>query len=148
MASRISRTAERMTRMIRDLLDFTRGRLGGGIPVSLSPGDLGVVVSQVVDELRAAYPDRGFRLLPEGDLRGEWDSDRVAQAVMNLCTNAIQYATPGTPITVGVSREGDSVSVNVENRGDPIPDHDLENVFDPYRRLAPEGRSAGVGLGL
>lgn len=148
MVSRISRTAERMSRMVRDLLDFTRGRLGGGIPVSVGPGDLGVVVGQVVDELRAAYPDHDLRLDAGGDLRGEWDADRVAQAVMNLCTNAIQYATPRTPITVQVSGTEDSVVVNVENRAAPLPDAELEHVFEPYRRLAREGRSAGVGLGL
>lgn len=148
MAARIMRTSERMSRMIRDLLDFTRVRLGGGIPVTLAPGDLATICEQVVDEFRAGHPDRQVVLGSTGDLRGEWDADRIAQAVMNLCKNADDYGTPGTPISVSVTGSRDVVEVAVQNQGPPIPPDQMAHIFEPYRRASERRTSSGLGLGL
>ncbi len=146
--SRISRAAGQMNRMIRDLLDLTRGRLGGGIPIVTKPVDLGIVCASVLDEIRGARPDREFQLATLGRLYGEWDEDRLGQAIMNLCSNADDYGDPATPVRVSVSGNDESVEVVVENEGDPVSPDDVERMFEPYTRASPRRGGAGLGLGL
>lgn len=134
--------------MIRDLLDFTRGRLGGGIPVTPQLMDLGEVCAQVVDEIRAAHPDREIRLEAVGELSGSWDPDRVAQAVANLCNNAVDYGDPGTAVDVRVGGGESEVEISVANDADPIAPEALDTLFDPYRRASRRRNGAGLGLGL
>jgi len=142
--SRIARVGERMGRMIRDLLDFTRGRLGGGIPVTPKPTDVGVICGQVVDEVRASHPDRDFQLRTHGDLRGVYDPDRLTQAVMNLCANADEYGAPRTPVEVSATRGGESIEIAVKNAGDPVESDEMERLFEPYHSRS----ETGLGLGL
>jgi signal transduction histidine kinase len=76
---RIVTSAERMERMSANLLDFTRGRLGSGIPVTPQPANLRHICQHVLEELEAGNPQREQRLRARGDFRGEWDPDRLAQ---------------------------------------------------------------------
>ncbi|HET9625079.1 MAG TPA: ATP-binding protein, partial [Kofleriaceae bacterium] len=149
---RLQAAAERATRLVRDLLDFTQAQLGGGIPVVPAPLDFHACIAQAVDELRAAFPDRELRLAADGagDGRGAWDADRLAQVVQNLVSNAVKYSTPGTPITVRTAADVRGVSLVVHNQGAPIPERDRPNLFAPMRRGAHGvDRNAGsVGLGL
>ncbi len=93
--------------MIRDLLDFTQARLGGGIPVTRAPMDLHEHLGAVFDELQHTHPERELKLLKEGDTRGDWDPDRVTQVATNLVGNALKYSHPGTPVTVRTREEGE-----------------------------------------
>jgi PAS domain S-box-containing protein len=146
-AARISKAGERMKRMIEELLDFTRGRLGGGIPIHRKPGDLRAVVRQGVEELEAAWPDRQVLLQVEpGRYEGEWDAGRFVQVVSNLGGNALQYSPPGSPVTFRLKDEGGAVVLEVHNPGPPIPPEALPHLFDPFRRAASDG--GGLGLGL
>ena len=82
-----------------------------------------------------------------GDLRGEWDADRLEQVVSNLVGNAIQYGN-GTPITLTGQEQGNSVTLTVQNGGPPIPPEVLPHVFEPLARGRAEGASHSIGLGL
>jgi len=84
VATRILNSAGRMNRMVSDLLDLTRTRLGAGIPVTPKPMDLTPVCQQVVAELEAIHPDCKLQFESKGDLHGEWDSDRLTQVISNL----------------------------------------------------------------
>ncbi|WP_160174492.1 PAS domain-containing protein [Archangium violaceum] len=150
LAQRISLNAEQMTRMIGDLLDLTRGRLGGGIPISPAPCDLGPLGRRVVSELEVAHPARELRLEARGDLRGEWDQDRLAQLLGNLLRNAVDYSPEGTPITLALDGEGARVRLEVRNLGEPIPAEALPGLFEPFRRgqTRGSGSTSGLGLGL
>jgi signal transduction histidine kinase/putative methionine-R-sulfoxide reductase with GAF domain len=148
LVARIGRTSERMGRMIRDLLDFTRGRLGGGMPIAPQPVDLAEICGQVADEFRAAHPDREIRLEVEGDVTGRWDPDRLAQALTNLCKNAIDYGAPRAPVEVRAAGQDRSVELTVANTGPPIPADVLPTLFDPYRRASSREHRTGLGLGL
>lgn len=147
---RILRSADRATRMIRDLLDFTQVRLGGGIPVEVKPLELHTHAEQVLEELEHAHKEHRLALTQEGDTRGEWDPDRVAQVITNLVGNALKYSPPGTPVGVHTRGEGDTVILEVHNHGEPIAAELLPSLFKPLSRGAGkvdmETRSIGLGL--
>ncbi len=149
IAALIHSSSRRMERIIRDLLDYTRTRARSGIPLSIRPTDVGEVCARVVEE--AALSERGVavELHREGDLSGEWDPDRLEQAIGNLVANGVRHAPPGTPVRIRASSEGDRVRVDVENDGPPIPRKAVPSLFDPFQRsaLAGSGRG-GLGLGL
>ncbi|QRN98786.1 PAS domain S-box protein [Archangium violaceum] len=150
--SRISQAAERMGRMIADLLDFTRGRLGGGIPVERVPGDLLVLVREVTEELRLAHPHRRISFVAMGEGHGEWDKDRLTQVVQNLVSNALKHGAEDVPVRVEMQGEEDPVVLSIHNEGRPIPPELMLHLFDPFRRGKDAGASdrltTGLGLGL
>jgi signal transduction histidine kinase len=148
---RIHRSAERATRMIRDLLDFTRARQGGGLPVFPRPTDLHELVHTVVDEVQAATPGRSILAEHSGSGEGTWDPDRLAQVLSNLLGNALQYSPPETPVRVVSRGVADGVVLEVHNEGPPIPPEQQPRIFEPLERglERPEdrgGRSIGLGL--
>jgi signal transduction histidine kinase len=149
---RIVTSAERMRRMISDLLDFARGRLGGGIPISARPVDLGVLCREVVEELEAGRPGREVVLKAEGNLQGEWDADRLSQLLINLGKNALDYSPEETRVRFTLLDEGERLRLEVHNEGAPIPPERLASIFEPFRRFVEdEGHSpssSGLGLGL
>lgn len=147
---RIQSSAERAIRLIRELLDFTQARMGGGIPVSRKPMELHAVTRQVVDEVRMAYPERRIDVEAQGDGRGEWDADRLAQVLTNLLTNALSYSPPGTPVKVHTRGEDGTVVLEVWNTGEPIPSEQIPRLFEPLERGTGQTDQAGrsIGLGL
>lgn len=147
-ASVIARSAERMSRMVVQLLEFARLRETGSLPLDCSKTDLATVARVVVDELTAAYPERIVMLSVSGSTDGSWDPDRLAQVVSNLVGNALQHGRPAEqPVEVMVEEKPDEVWLTVRNGGTPLPPQDVSTVFDPYRQ-ATSTRNSGVGVGL
>ena len=146
---RIQNAAERAGRLIRDLLDFTRARVGG-IHVERRPCDFHAVTRTVMDEIEAIHPDRSLPLRAEGDGRGQWDADRLGQVVQNLVTNAVSYSAAGTPVHIVTRGDGDVVVFSVHNLGAPIPAATLPRLFEPFERGAGhrDASARSVGLGL
>ena len=148
VVTRIMSSAQRMDRMIGDLLELARVRLGGSIPLNPRPANLEDVCEQAIGEIRAAQPGAVVQLHSSGDLCGEWDIDRLAQVVSNLVGNAIQHGD-GTPVAVTVQEEGDSVTLAVNNGGLPISPDMLPFVFEPLARASYSAHgSHSIGLGL
>jgi signal transduction histidine kinase len=147
VATRILSSAQRMERMIGDLLDLTRARLGGTFSLKRRPADLQALCEEVVAESRAARPKADLRLRTSGSLVGNWDPDRLAQVVSNLVANAIQHGE-GTPVTVTVEDQGSAVTLAVHNGGVPIPPELLPSIFEPLARGRSEGGLYSLGLGL
>jgi sigma-B regulation protein RsbU (phosphoserine phosphatase) len=150
-AVRILTSADRATRMIRDLLDFTQARQGGGIPLNRQPTDLHHLVHTVVDELQVTRSDRAIQVEQSGDAKGEWDPDRLAQVISNLLGNALQYSPENSPVKITTRGEVDTVVLEVHNLGDPIPAEVLPRIFEPLERgahvqVGRAGRSIGLGL--
>jgi PAS domain S-box-containing protein len=143
---RMARSAQRMSRMIEQLLDFTRARLGEGIPVELDSGDLRDISHSVVEELEALHPHR-IRFTAQS-VPGCYDGDRLAQAVSNLVTNALLHGAPGQPVDVRVFSRNGHGRLEVVNRGAPIPDAVRSTIFEPFRRAEGSQDSSGLGLGL
>ena len=147
VVTRIMNSAQRMERMIGDLLDLTRARLGGSIPLKRRPTDLQQVCEEAMMEILAVQPEAVLRFEANGDLRGQWDTDRLAQVVSNLIGNAIQHGS-GTPITLTGQEQRDSVTLSVNNGGPPIPPDVLPLVFEPLARGRTESAPHSLGLGL
>lgn len=150
MMTRIQSSAERASRMIRDLLDFTQARLGGGIPLQVREFDAREVVAQVLEEVRQAFPHRQLIFGSQGDTTGAWDPDRLAQVVTNLMQNAVKYSPEDTRIQVRLRARGEEVELSVHNEGAPIPADKLPFLFEPMQRATSQADTAGrsVGLGL
>ncbi|HEU0080281.1 MAG TPA: sensor histidine kinase [Longimicrobiaceae bacterium] len=154
LTSRIASSSTRMVQMVGDLLDFTRGRLGGGIPIVRSEINMGKVVHDVVDEMAAAYPHRAIEVEARGEHRGRWDCARISQALSNLIGNALEHGSEGTTVTVDLRGDGDGVTIAVHNRGPAIPPERLDGLFNPMKvRERSGGARAGgpsgnLGLGL
>jgi signal transduction histidine kinase len=146
---RIRHSADRMQEMISTLLDFTRARFLGKVPVSPLPADMAEISRAIVDELRVAWPDHDLQLEVHGDAHGRWDPGRMGQVISNLVGNAITYGAPDTPVRVSVDGTGDEMVLSVSNHGPPIPDDVMPILFEPFRRGVPQDRSPrGLGLGL
>jgi signal transduction histidine kinase len=140
-----------MGRMVSQLLDLTRARLGGGIPVERQRANLSEVVLAAVDELRLVHAARAISCSVPREVIGGWDVDRLAQVVSNLVGNAIQHGEPTLPVEVHLRHEGETATLTVRNQGAPIPRELLPVLFEPFRRgsrLTSDKTASGLGLGL
>jgi len=149
-ARRILSSAQRMARMIDQLLDVTRIRQGQGIPLRRAPVDLARICALAVEELeRPGNGPATVELL--GDASGSWDGDRLMQLLSNLVGNALAHGTPGTPVVVRIDGTGAVVRLDVCNAG-AVPADVLPFVFQPMHGASGDGermqRGSGLGLGL
>jgi signal transduction histidine kinase len=145
-AELIVRSGMRMSRMIADLLDFSRARIGGGIPVSPQDCDLEVIVDRVVEEQRRIHEHRRIEVNVAGDTRVRCDQDRIAQVLSNLIGNGLQHGAENCPVVVEVAGGASGVEILVRNDG-VIDAAALGYIFDPFRS-ASERREPSEGLGL
>jgi two-component system sensor histidine kinase/response regulator len=148
-AARMANSGRRMSRMIDDMLDLTRARLGGGIPLRRQECDLGQVMQRVLHEHTAALSAARFNIAQEGNLAGFWDAGRLAQVASNLVGNALEHGDASDPIQVSMHGQRlELVSFSVTNTGE-IPQEVMPQLFDPFRGAQRHlGRSDGLGLGL
>lgn len=145
----VVQSAKRMSRMIDQLLDITRIRTGGALPIARARVDLDLLTRNVLSEVELVFPGHLFSVATGGDTHGEWDPDRLSQVCTNLLGNAVQHGESLAPVTVRVDGKApDQVVLEVHNQG-TIPDVLLPWLFDPFRRGPDRGQSAqGLGLGL
>ena len=144
----ILRSSQRMDAMIADLLDLTRSRLGGGIPIKPAPADLGEICNQALVEARLVHPASQLAYEATGDLRGTWDAPRLLQVVTNLVINALEHGG-GTAVNVAADGRGDVVVLSVHNYGPAIPAEVSETIFEPLVQFGEPTRDGrGLGLGL
>ena len=152
LTNRISHSATRMNEMVADLLDFTRIRLGAGVPVVREPMDMAREASNAIDEILAAHPESVLKLNVSGDVSGQWDSGRIGQMISNLLGNAVQHGTPKSTISVTVRGETSDVVLQVHNHGPAIVTSDPEALFSPFKRIqagtSVDTASNSLGLGL
>jgi PAS domain S-box-containing protein len=148
--ARIQSSAERAARMIRDLLDFTKARLGGGLKLVIQSVDIHDVIQRVVEEVQLSNPEREISFETAGDGRGEWDADRLAQVASNLVSNAVKYGDPSTSVHVQLSGTNDVAELEVQNRGQPIAPEQLPKLFEPFNRgvMGVDKTTRSIGLGL
>lgn len=148
---RVGASVSRMSRMIEQILDLTRSRLGGGLEIQRSRMDLAGALHEVVEELRTAHPSRQVTLHCPSPLLGDLDRDRLLQLFSNIIGNAISHGLPDTQVVVRAQAEGSDAVVTIHNDGPSIPEELRRKLFDPFRRGDRDSRTAqtaGLGLGL
>lgn len=147
--ARIERAARRSNELISDLLDFAKGRSGGGFLIARGKADLGELVAQAVEALRASHPARDIVLRAQGKLEGFWDRERLEQMITNLVANALQHGDAAAPVTVELREQEDhSVVLEVHNSGEPIDLNLMPQLFEPFGVGGGTRNNRNVGLGL
>ena len=148
--ARIMNSAKRMNQMVADILDFARIQFGGRLPIRRAPMDVSKVVEDVVAEVAVSYPDADVRVESSGDLNGQWDSGRLAQALMNLIANAVQHGSRESPIKVAAHGAPNEVVISVQSQGAVIPKEKLSGIFAGLKQeeatVGEEGGHLGLGL--
>lgn len=148
MVARIVASVRRLDRMVSDILDFARGRLGTPMPITRVEANLGSLLAEIADEVKSANPGVALFAEVDGDLTGEWDPERLKQAVSNLLVNAIQHGNGGK-VALCAKNDEDAVMLEVHNDGTPIPKEMLGSIFDPLvHSRNSEHKRTGLGLGL
>jgi signal transduction histidine kinase len=149
VAALMHRSAARMAALIDNVLDFARGRLGGGIAVTrvADPG-LENALRQVIAELQSAWPDRAIKSKLALSRPVACDSARIAQLFSNLLANALMHGDPAAPVRVTARSDDRGFELSVANFGEPIPPDTLARLFQPYARASARPYQQGLGLGL
>jgi PAS domain S-box-containing protein len=149
IAEQIERSVSRMSELIKNVLDFARGRLGGGfITTRDSEKPLEPVLLQVIEELRGVHPERSVVVDIELQEPVECDRQRIGQLLSNLLGNAFVYGAPDTPIQVHGRAARGQFTLSVTNFGKAIEPSALERLFQPFFRGSVRDTREGLGLGL
>ena len=145
----MSESIKRMEGLIDNLMDFARGRLGGGIVIERSSGErIEPTLAQVVNEMRAGHPDRAIEIRFDMPHVIDVDHARIAQMFSNLLGNAITHGAEDRPIVVEATVADGKFALSVANGGEPIPQVALDRLFQPFYRGEVRPSMQGLGLGL
>lgn len=141
-------SAKRMTDLVENVMDFARGRLGGGIALETERKPLDVTFGNVVDEMRSAWPNR--EILTKFDLQRPFDGDhsRLAQLFSNLLGNAVIHGAEDKLILVTATHDDNGLELVVANPGNAISAAAMERLFQPFYRGQVRPSLQGLGLGL
>ncbi|WP_177207653.1 ATP-binding protein [Massilia yuzhufengensis] len=153
VATRMFNSGKRMSKLINDLIDFTRTHLGPGIPIRVKQGSLVALCDEVVNELRTYHPEKLIELQAPPQLDAIFDEARIAQVMSNLIGNALQYGNAEVPVRVHLKAAGDDIVITVNNHGAPVAPDKLGAIFDPMVRIAANASSdyterTSLGIGL
>jgi signal transduction histidine kinase len=148
-ASRIKTNVSRMSALIDDVLDFARGRLGGGIGVELTEvQNINTGLTTVVQELQDAQPECKIISSISVDRSVRCDLGRLQQVASNLLANALTHGRQHTPVKFTAHADDKDLILQVWNAGDPIPLESIGKIFEPFWRHSVSGSRNGLGLGL
>ncbi|MES2316760.1 MAG: ATP-binding protein [Pseudomonadota bacterium] len=146
---RMRRSAQRMAGLVNDVVDFTRGRMGGGIALNLRhETSLHAPLMQVVDELRGHFPGREITL--DFDLNGavHCDVQRIQQMLSNLLKNALVYGAQDAPVQVRCASWDGAFELTIANQGPAMSQATIAQLFKPFWRASSHAANEGLGLGL
>jgi signal transduction histidine kinase len=145
----MQKSVRRMSELVENLMDFARGRLGGGMTIAARPQDeLGADLQHVVDELAAAWPGRRVSYLAELAAPVTCEPSRIAQLLSNLLSNALKHGAADQPVRVHARSDARGFELSVANGGTAIPPEVQAHLFEPYFRGSARSSGEGLGLGL
>jgi signal transduction histidine kinase len=149
IASRIKINTRRMSLLINDVLDFARGRLGGGMGVELTDvEDINTGLMTVVQELQDVQPGRQIISNFSVERPVRCDLGRLQQIVSNLLANALTHGRPHSPVQITAKADENELVLEVWNAGEPIPADSIDKIFEPFWRHSVSSSRNGLGLGL
>ena len=152
--TRIKRASGEMNRLVTDLLEYTRTRLGRGIPIERGTSDLGPLCEEAVEAIRAGQPEQRFLSELSGDLSIQVDAPRMQQVLANLLNNAVQHGDRTAPVLLSADGQEEAVVLKITNMGNPIPANALSAIFEPLVQASSAGAGThqrsktSLGLGL
>ena len=149
-AGDINKDAQRLNRMINEMLDLDKME-SGRMPLHRERVDFNTVVSDAVAQVRPTAPTHPVSLRLDPDVAPLFgDRDKLTQVLANLLSNAVKYSPNGGEIVVTTRREGESIHLLVRDHGIGIPREALESIFERYGRVESRATRAirGTGLGL
>ena len=142
-------TINRMSLLIDNVLDFARGRLGGGLTLQRLPNEpVEAVLNQVAAELRSSHMDRDIETKFDITQPVNCDPQRIGQLFSNLLGNAVTHGSRDKPIVARATTEDGIFELSVTNAGDPIPPATMTQLFQPFFRGTVKKSLQGLGLGL
>lgn len=148
---RIIRSGRRMSKLLDDLLDYSRTSLGMGIRIARGQGDLRQALQEEISLLGEALPGVNITYEAQGRTEGEFDISRVREALSNLVVNAAKYGAAGADVMVALTGHVDDVELIVRNHGPTLSPAALKTLFEPLVRggtPAAMGEETSLGLGL
>lgn len=153
IAVRIYNSGRRMSKLVDDLIDYTRTNLGSNLLIDPKPNNFAEVAQTVVDEIHTAHLDREINFNATGKLDGVWDKERLAQVISNLIGNAVQHGASDRPIKVEAFTDNEDIVLTVNNHGTVIQEEQLQSIFEPLIRFIEPGteythKDNSLGLGL
>jgi signal transduction histidine kinase len=149
MAVTIRDSASRTQALIDNLLDFARGRLGGGLSLKRDANEaLEPALREVITEVNAIHPNSTIESIFRLAAPVNCDRVRMAQLFSNLLTNAVTYGSVDQQVRVEASSDARTFELSVANAGEQIPKETLERLFQPFFRHSPLQANEGLGLGL
>lgn len=149
VALRIKTNIRRMSSLIDDVLDFARGRLGGGIGLELTKVDnVNAGLTTVIQELQDAQPECKILSTIHVERAVRCDLGRLQQLASNLLANALTHGSPQRPVSITAHTDEKHLVLDVWNDGEPIPSQSLSKIFQPFWRHSVSSSRNGLGLGL
>jgi len=149
IAGRIKTNVRRMSSLIDDVLDFARGRLGGGIDVDLTDVEnINTGLTTIIQELQVAQPDSKILSSISVNRPVRCDLGRLQQVASNLLVNALTHGLPHSPVKITVRTDETDLVLEVWNAGEPIPAESIDKMFEPFWRHSVSASRHGLGLGL
>lgn len=154
IAGRIYNSGRRMSKLVDDLIDYTRTHLGSNLPIEPKPTDFAEIAQTVVDEIRTSHPQREIRFNVAGKLEGVWDKERIAQVISNLIGNAVQHGASDQAIIVAAGFDNEEIVLTVNNQGPVIQQELQQSIFEPLVRFVEADatehtqKENSLGLGL
>jgi two-component system, OmpR family, sensor histidine kinase KdpD len=154
----IEEEADRLNRLVADLLDLSRLN-AGAMPLRPEINAVEDLIGAALRRVAGAVDAKRIRVV--GSVSGSADGDPVVlgrfdfvqslRALVNLIENADKYSPPGAPIEMSVTRSGDRVCIHVADRGPGVDDMERSRIFEPFYRapnVAPDVGGAGLGLAI
>jgi PAS domain S-box-containing protein len=148
LAAQTNKQVERLGRLVDDMLDISRIRVGR-LSLERESIDLSELVSDVIERMKLQFSSTGTAILQDcpDSVVGEWDRMRIEQVFNNLLTNAIRYGR-GRPVRVALHATESTVLLSVRDEGIGIAKENQEKIFDRFERAAGSSEATGLGLGL
>ncbi len=145
----IRNSTYRINGMIENILDFARGRLGGGISLNRTANaPVESTLRQVIAELQIGYPAKKIETEFRFSAPIDCDSRQIAQLFSNLLSNAITHGDKNSPVAVQAASDDTEFSLSVCNSGKPPSPEVRQHIFEPFYRGDSKQLSQGLGLGL
>lgn len=139
----------RMNGIIGNVLDFARGRLGGGFALNKSElVALQPTLEQVISELTSVHPERVVEKEFVLETPVRCDPERIGQMFSNLLANALTHGAHDTAVRVRAVSDASAFELSVANNGPVIPAATIANLFSPFFRAGSQQNQQGLGLGL